>query len=564
MKLIISLLLITLFIICLSQSNSSKTLTSPVKHTITLSGAFGELRTGHFHSGLDIRSSRGSIGDSIFSIADGYISRIKVEPGGYGNSIYITHDNGLKSVYAHLHTFRSDIQDLSAEIQTQSVNFIVDHFLKKDQIKVDQSDFIGIMGNSGNSFGPHLHFEIRDQDSDQLLNPALFGIKPKDTRPPTIQDLSVYQSDSTDQLVFFKQYELHRIAPGVFSMPHDTIDLSEVHQTAISFKAFDRMNGSWNKNGIYRYRIFENNVLVTDVLFDELRFKDSDYIQFIADQFQLQNQESNFHQVSILSDSLSIVKDHDSVISAIPLVSYRIVVEDIEGNQSEISFVVRLQKTSDLPIYHVKDQYMIKADTTTLVQEGKFLAHFQKATLPNDRLLHIDIMQAADKEYVSITPDYIPLAHSFSLHYHHAQIDSALWPKMHFAKCNTKGESINLGGSLTDHWISVELSSFGSYSVEIDTIHPTIKMEQEGAIFSKDQSISFIIKDNNKPSTKKQYLQYQFYIDEEPMVLAYDLKNDRLYGHPFRNLTRGKHDLKLFVQDCHNNESTYSKQISTY
>ena len=106
-----------------SLGQSEPNFSPPVKHRIVLSGSFGELRTGHFHSGLDIKSSRGVQGDSIFSIYDGYISRIKVEPGGYGNSLYVKHTNGYTSVYAHLKSFADSISNYTKANQIETSCF---------------------------------------------------------------------------------------------------------------------------------------------------------------------------------------------------------------------------------------------------------------------------------------------------------------------------------------------------------------------------------------------------------------------------------------------------------
>ncbi|MCF8230363.1 MAG: M23 family metallopeptidase, partial [Bacteroidales bacterium] len=66
---------------------------APVNIPMYLSGTFGELRGNHFHSGIDIKTN-GSEGIPIIAIADGYVSRIKVSPGGFGKALYIKHPNG--------------------------------------------------------------------------------------------------------------------------------------------------------------------------------------------------------------------------------------------------------------------------------------------------------------------------------------------------------------------------------------------------------------------------------------------------------------------------------------
>ena len=129
----------------------------PVTGEILLSGTFGELRSNHFHAGIDIK---GFVGKPILAAAQGYISRIKVESGGYGNVLYLNHPNGYTTVYAHLKKFPKAVEDYVRKIQYQKKQFEVDLFPKAGLFSFKQGAEIGQMGLSGRSFGPHLHFEL--------------------------------------------------------------------------------------------------------------------------------------------------------------------------------------------------------------------------------------------------------------------------------------------------------------------------------------------------------------------------------------------------------------------
>ncbi|MFN6092415.1 MAG: M23 family metallopeptidase [Bacteroidota bacterium] len=96
--------------------NSKPDFRSPVDIPISLAGNFCEIRPNHFHSGIDIRTN-GKEGLPIFAIDDGYVSRIKVSPTGFGRVVFIKHPEGYTSVYAHLSSFNSPLDAFVDSIQ---------------------------------------------------------------------------------------------------------------------------------------------------------------------------------------------------------------------------------------------------------------------------------------------------------------------------------------------------------------------------------------------------------------------------------------------------------------
>ena len=161
----------------------------PIEGNYALSGTFGELRPNHFHSGIDIKTYN-KTGYRVFATEAGYLYRIKVSPYSYGKGLYLRHPDGRFSVYAHLLRFVPEIEDFVSERQQKDEQFEQEIYLEKDRFYFKKGQLIGYSGNSGNSFGPHLHFEIRDP-SERIINALpYFDRVLKDNIQPTIQKVA--------------------------------------------------------------------------------------------------------------------------------------------------------------------------------------------------------------------------------------------------------------------------------------------------------------------------------------------------------------------------------------
>ena len=160
----------------------------PLDSRLLLSGTFGELRSNHFHTGIDLKT-KGVEGLNIYSIEEGYITRIKVSSYGYGKAIYINHPDGNTSVYAHLKSFSTKIDSIIKKEHYKKEAFEINYFPAKDEIKVSKGEIIALSGNSGSSGGAHLHFEIRNTYSEKPLNPLDFNFKVIDEIAPIIKKL---------------------------------------------------------------------------------------------------------------------------------------------------------------------------------------------------------------------------------------------------------------------------------------------------------------------------------------------------------------------------------------
>ena len=213
-----------------------------------LAGSMGELRTSHFHAGLDIKTG-GQIGLPVHAAADGYVSRIKVSGSGYGNALYITHTNGSTSVYAHLDKFSDNIARYVLESQYNERSFEIDLFPSKEKFQVKKGEVVAKSGNTGSSSGPHLHFEIRDKNQ-LILDPLSFDFKEiKDQLPPIMKSIAFVTLEENSRVNHsFGWHDFEVISTDKYATTRVPIRLEG--KIGIEVYAYDKQDGVYSRNGI--------------------------------------------------------------------------------------------------------------------------------------------------------------------------------------------------------------------------------------------------------------------------------------------------------------------------
>lgn len=311
-----------------------------------LSGNMGELRSSHFHAGLDIKTD-GKQGLEVLSAAEGYVSRIRVGTGGYGNCIYIQHPNGTSTVYAHLRNFNEILAQYTLEEQYKRKSFAVNIFPKRNELVVKKGEIIGYSGNSGSSTGPHLHFEVRSSDQ-KVLDPLRIGFtefQVKDNIPPALERLAVktmnINARVNDQ---FGRFEFDLRQQNTQGLNADTIYV--YGRIGLELYAYDQLNGASNRNGVPMIDVYVN---------DELYFRqDIDSIDFslqknilIHTNYQAEKETRRRFNKLYVDDGNPLhfytERKNDGFIKVQPdeVKKVRIEAEDAYGNHSSVSFVLK-------------------------------------------------------------------------------------------------------------------------------------------------------------------------------------------------------------------------------
>ena len=278
-------------------TNSSKTITT----------LFGEKRTERFHAGIDVRTY-GRIGDELFAIEDGYISRIKVTSSGYGKAIYIKLNDGNTALYAHLDVFNEEIESVFKNLQIKKNNSYIDAFFNENQYPVKKGDLIGFCGDSGSISGPHLHFEIRDSNGNPV-NPLTNYYTISDTLKPIAESIAFIPLDKNCFINGKQGYEVKKLKPLKYNgdsnfykyFLEDTT--SVIGNFGIALNTYDKIDASPFDFGIYEIQLIIDNKEVYKINFDQYSFKHDRLIYREIDYNLLVNESKAYHRLFLNHNS---------------------------------------------------------------------------------------------------------------------------------------------------------------------------------------------------------------------------------------------------------------------
>ena len=236
----------------------------PTNTSKSITTLFGEKRSRRFHAGIDVRTF-GKIGNKIYAIESGYISRIKISPDGYGKALYLTLDDGNIVLYAHLDKYNSEIELIINEVRQSKKNSFINHYLKNNQLRVNKGDILGYCGDTGSLSGPHLHFEIRDENG-LPVNPLKNYYSITDTLRPVAKSMALIPLDNNCFINGKQEHSLFNIEPLVYNNNKNTYKyfikdtISVIGKFGIGLEAFDQINSSPFNFGIYEIEMLIDNI----------------------------------------------------------------------------------------------------------------------------------------------------------------------------------------------------------------------------------------------------------------------------------------------------------------
>lgn len=560
-------MLLTITCISYSQKKYPKNyFRSPLDIPILLSGSFGELRSNHFHSGLDIKT-QGKQGLSVFSAAEGYVSRIKVQQYGYGKAIYITHPNGYTTVYGHLKKFASKIEQYVKSVQYNKESYATGNlFFKEDQFPLEKGEIIGFSGDTGGSGGPHLHFEIRDTTTEHVINPLLFGIAVKDSLPPTIRGLKVYALSNNSRI---NQQNKDFVLPiKKVSKGNYIADRIAANSTiGFAIDVYDKFNGAYNKNGIYSLEMLVNGKRFYYHDVETFSFAESKFLNLHIDykhykKYKRRYQKSYKETANKLSTYENLI--NNGKINVQPNTNYqiKIIAKDFAGNKSSLRIaVVGRQNNTIFSQQPDTTNYKIVKQKFRKFNLDKFSVAFPKNTFYKNTFLDLSYKNGIAKVH---TPT-IPLDKSFTLTFDVSNYSESEKQQLYIANLEYPKYPRYQYTRKRDSTFFTTTKSLGNYTLKIDTIKPKIKL-----LYWKDnQWISKFSTLKAKISDKGSGIKnWRATIDGEWVLMEFNHKKGILtYNFNDKKLVGSKHIFKLVVSDNVGNTNEvnatfYKKQIN--
>jgi len=552
------------------SGNIENHLHPPVDMPLLLSGNFGELRSNHFHSGIDIKT-QGTTGKKVYAIANGYVSRIRISANGYGRALYIHHpEKGLTSVYGHLKRFNKKVERFVKNRQYEQKSFEVQLFPEKGLFRVKKGELVGLSGNSGSSKGPHLHFEIRQLSDQKPLNPLHYKLDVVDNIPPKVFNLAIYpvgKSSSVDGSRQKQFYDAVTRGPGTYGLMNQAIPKVR-GPVGFGIRAYDFLDGSPNWCGLYTVKLYVDHNLIYHHQMDGFSFYETRYINSFID-YEEKIKNSQTYQKSWLQphNPLSIYEYlrndgiHTFTDDTLHEVTYKIT--DVHGNTSTLSFQVQSQM--DPPVSLTQEQKTkgivmpyneansfenthIKLDFPKMAFYDTLDFEYSRSEAPIDKGVFYSGLHHIHNEYT-------PVHKAYTLSIKPEGLPDMLKNKAFIALVNGEDEPyVYQGGEFINGHIAAQVRKLGKYAVLVDREEPSIK-----PLVMNDQQISFHISDELSGIKS-----YNGYINGQWVLFEYDPKNDRLtYQIDSDRLEQAdSYELELYVSDPLNNIATYHDTLT--
>lgn len=517
--------------------------TPPFDFPITFSGNFGEIRANHFHGGLDFKTG-GTIGKPVRALADGYISRIRVTHGS-GYVLDVAYDNGYSTINRHLSAFVGDVARRVEDLQYEKESWEVEITPEPDEYPVKAGQIIALSGNTGYSFGPHLHLDMIETATDEYIDPLPFFMnKVKDKTAPRAEGIMLFPQPGKG-VVEGKQ--TRRAFPA-----HPTKPITAWGLIGAGIRAYDYMDGVQNKYGVKTVILEVDGEEVFRSTIDRFAYEENRYINSWTHGQYMKSFIEPGNRLRMLQAS----NGNRGLVEINEERPYRFVytLSDALGNTSKVRFTVQGQKTTIAPVEH-REKYALKWDKVNYLQEPGLELVIPKGMLYDDVLLNYSVR--ADSGDIAFTYQLndtrIPMHNACDLRIGLRRRPVEDVTKYYVAGVTARGGKYRIGGKYEDGVMKVRIRDLGTYTVAVDTVPPVITPVNQ-AQWGRTGKIIFKAKDKETGiNTYRDTIDGKYALFGKPNSISGNLVCELDPKHVEKG---GKHVVEMTVTDGCGNRTT--------
>jgi hypothetical protein len=557
----VSVLLFSLFVQAQYNPYPQKYFRNPMNIKMELVSNFGELRTNHWHMGLDIRTQQRE-NLPVYAAADGYIATVSVGAWGFGRAIYINHPNGLTTLYAHLNNFEPKLHQWVIDQQYQQQSWETRIDLAPQQFPVKKGDLIAYSGNTGGSQGPHVHFEIRDTKSEKCLNPLLFNFPIPDAVPPSLIRLAMYDRNKSTYAQSPQLLALKKVGANYALAAAPSITVGS-NKLSFALGAVDRFTGVTNPNGIYSARIELDGVLQSEFILDSIDYNETRYMNAHIDYRYKAAGGAYLQHLSKLPGDTTNIYTATPANGVIELTDTRpheitITVQDAAFNTSRLKFNVQYNAALASKAYTPPAVQLVPGEVNVYEAEGfeLYTTEYSVYDTVNVSFAKGAATAAAASPLFTFASHTIPIHDSVTVR---LRVDNiAAEDEDRLIIRNVAGTRITIAkGAYNDGWVTAKFRQLGTFQAFVDREPPTINAPGVGSVIdlSRATRIVFTPKDNFKEMKN-----FRAELDGQWLLFTNDKGANYIYRFD-KYFTPGTHTLTVTIEDEAGNVTTRSWQV---
>jgi hypothetical protein len=528
---------------------------SPLDIELVLSGTFAELRSNHFHSGLDIKTKQRE-GLSVYATASGYISRIKISHYGYGKAIYITHPNGYVTVHGHLQRFSDKVEAYVKKHQYEKESFEIELFPDINDLIVTKGEVFAYSGNTGGSGGPHLHFEIRD-NQERPINPLLFGLKVKDSKKPIVKSMYAYPINDLSHVNGSNLKQKLRVIPQK-NGDYKVEDLTAYGKIGFAVNTIDQQDLAANKNGVYKIETFYNGAQNFTIDFRKFSFDETKHLNRLIDYTHYKDEKERLQKLFLdTNNPLSLYKDKidDGYLVIYDTVSnvYKVKISDFEGNETNIDINIKGEDKQPNDVSkNFTSPYYIKSGEANVLENQNIKVDFPRETFYDDFFIDFKV----NGDTLKLHENNLASKKYFTISYDVSNYNPEDLKQVYIARLVGWNNFLSYSSTQRkDNILFTRTKNLGTYCLARDTVNPTITpiSFKDGQWLSKYRFLKVKIDDKHTGISN-----YRATLNGQWILMEYDYKKKTLtYDFNDKVVTDTKNNLKIIVTDNVGNSSTF-------